>query len=511
MSRALRALLLGLSLLLAGCGEESVTVQAPDGALEGRSNGDVNMFLGVPYAQPPLGNLRFAPPQPVAPWSGTRQATEFKSACAQLKIGTSDFDTTSSEDCLYLNIWAPAGDGPFPVMVWIPGGAYIIGSGAQSEFDGQHLADERQVVVVTLNYRLAAFGFLAHAALREVEGSTGNFALLDQREALRWVRRNISAFHGDPSNVTVFGESAGGGSIAMHLVSPGSAGLFQRAILESAPATMFALPTRLEAEAQAQDLADGLGCHGSAQELVDCLRAASTIDVLTSLLPNKLFVFGEGVGWWPTVDGEVLPAQPGELLRSGASAGVPIIIGANANEASALFFTPGIVSGEQDFRPILAEFFQPSEVDRILDFYPLGSTPQDTAIRVFSDMFICDARRVVRLHTAAGGRAYHYHFTFGFYDDLIGGGAFHTAEIPFVFGNAMGLPIAPAGIPLKNAVQGYWSHFARASDPNGGGRPSWPVYDARADTSIRLDLKVSSVSHVRSTECDFWDSLRLPP
>jgi para-nitrobenzyl esterase len=492
------------------CGTDPITVTTPDGPLEGETDGDVKLFRGIPYARPPVGDLRFAPPEPVEPWQETLAANAFKPACSQLSIDGKEFNTSSSEDCLYLNVWAPEGDGPFPVMFWIPGGGYIIGSGAQSEFDGQHLAEQREVVVVTINYRLAAFGFLGHPALREIEGTTGNFGLLDQREALRWVQRNIASFGGDPQNVTVFGESAGGGSTAMHLISPGSEGLFHRAILESAPATCFPMPTREESEAQARELSDALGCEGSASDMVQCLRAASMLDVLEALPPNDHFVFGEGVGWWPVVDGEVIPAQPVDLFASGTSSDIPIIIGANSDEARALFPKPGTVQGEDDARSILAEFLPAEQIDQVLGFYSLGSDPQEVMIQIMTDMFICDSRRVARLHTMAGGTAYQYHFTFGFYDDVIGGGAFHTAEIPFVFGNALGVPIPPAGIPLKNAVQGYWSSFARTGSPNGAEGPSWPRYDTDEDVSIRLDLKVSKLTGVRREQCDFWDTLRLP-
>jgi para-nitrobenzyl esterase len=472
---------------------------------------ETQIFRGIPFAQPPIGPLRFAPPVAVVPWTEELDATATRSPCAQLTLGSRTMDPTSSEDCLYLNVWAPARAGSFPVVVWFPGGANVIGAGSMPEYDGQRLSEAGGVVVVTVNYRLGAFGFLGHAALRDEEGrSAGDYALLDQRETLHWVKRNIESFGGDPDDVTIFGESAGAGSVCMHMVSPGSASLFQRASLESAPCTGFDLPTRFEAEAQADALVAALGCSGDPSAIRACLRAASTEQVLHALPLNEHVIFGEGVAWGPIVDGVTIPDQPAVLLAGGASATVPVIVGSNADEGTLFFNKDGIVNNEAELRAALAELFDAFAIDAIVARYPVGSDPQSTGIRIVSDIFTCDARRIARLHTAAGGVAYHYHFTHALYDVFIGLGALHGAEIPFVFGNSIsGLPVLPAGIPLKNAIQGYWSSFAHQGDPNGGGRHTWPRYDAATDRSLRLDLVVSELTALRRDACDFWDTLRV--
>lgn len=502
-----------LSALLLPCCDNTfvpAVVQVQEGQLRGEDDKHVKRFLGVPYAEPPVNARRFAAPLPVVPWAGVRDALDYGDACAQLNMDRDKFEEDSSEDCLYLNVWAPSKPGVYPVMVWIPGGAYVLGSAAQTEFNGYHLSKQRDVVVVGVNYRLAALGFMSHEALGLAEpGNTGNYGLLDQREALRWVQKNIAAFGGDPANVTLFGESAGGGSTCMHLVAPGSEGLFNKAIMESAPCTAFEHQDLPAAHAQARLVSDAVGCQGTPEAVVACLRAVDVQTLLFAIPPNEHFVYGGGLGWYPVVDGVVVPQQPVDAFRTGVTAARPLIVGANSDEATVLI-KKDTINTTEDLRAFFQEFyFQSPEIDAIMAFYATESSPAKRAERALTDMFICDARRVAGLHAAAGGAAFHYHFTAGFYDAVLGAGAFHTAEIPFVFGTTLGLPLPPSGIPLKNAVQGYWTQFARTGDPNHNDLRTWPRYESASDQSIRLDLVLDDLTGVRKQACDFWDAVRM--
>lgn len=494
--------------LLMGCSAERVTVVTLDGPLRGEVHGDTRVFLGIPYAAPPTGALRFAPPADVPTWTAPRDAVELKPNCAQLIFATDIVQDSSSEDCLYVNVWAPTDGNQHPVMVFIPGGAYIIDGADDPTIDGQRLSERGDVVVVTMNYRLGPFGFLAHEALRKENArSSGDYALLDQRKALQWVQKNISHFGGDASNVTMFGESAGGGSACAQLVAPGSAGLFQKAILESAPCTAYPLPTREEAEQQGKEFTQALGCKGGDAEVLACIRGASTSRVLKALKLNTYVLFGQGVPWTPIVDGVTLQEQPVKLLGRGVSKDIPLLVGANADEGSLFFVLPRTIEGDNDLRAMAKEVFREARVDAVMKRYGGSDDPQASAQRAITEAWVCDARRIARLHTQAGGTAHHYHFTVKLYDALIGLDALHGAEVPFVFGNSFkGIPILPAGIPLKNKMQGYWTNFARTGDPNGDG-PRWPVYSAASDESLRLSLQVSTIKEVMREGCDFWDSL----
>ena len=490
------------------CGDTPITLSTPDGPVAGVQRGNTRSFFGLPFAAPPVGALRFAPPVPPTAWTATRDATALPPACAQVRLADRVSDPDASEDCLYLNVWAPAGVGPFPVMIFLPGGAYVIGSASDPTVAGERLSDEGGVIVVVANYRLGALGFLAHSAFATEEGrSTGDFGMLDQRAALTWVQKNIGAFGGDPSNVTMFGQSAGAGSACVQLVSPGSAGLFHKVILESPLCTGVVLPTRAEAEAQADSFAAALGCTGSDAEIRTCLRAKSTAEIVEGLPLNKNLLFGEGVAWQPIVDGVTLTDQPAALLAAGVSRDIPMIVGSNADEGSLFFFKDGIVNSDADYLAMLIDVFGPVRAEAVARVFPSDSNPQESAKRLVSELWTCDARRIARLHQGAGGTAYHYYFTRETYNVFTGLGAVHGGELPFVFGTTLaGIPILPAGIPLTRSMQAYWSTFARTGVPNDG-REAWHPYDPAIDESLRFDLEVSHIRGVRSAVCDQWDSL----
>ena len=303
---------------LAACGDnlDELTVTIDTGAVHGALTGDVRHFLGLPYAAPPVGDLRFRAPQPAEPWAGVREAIEPGSQCPQT---LSPAGPSNDEDCLFANVWTPTGAHDLPVMVWIHGGAFLFGSGSDKFYDATLLAD-RGVVVVTLNYRLGAFGFLAHPALRTDDPAfptSGNYGLEDQRAALEWVQRNIAAFGGDPTRVTLFGESAGGYSTCVQYLSKRSHGLFEAAISESGlcGATLLEVP-RATAEAQGVALGTALGCPGTDAAAIACLRGKSVAEVMAATaLPSATDQLPGGPAYQPEVLPNVLPNVDGYVIE----------------------------------------------------------------------------------------------------------------------------------------------------------------------------------------------------
>ena len=501
---------------LSACTESSAPVDRilPDGLLHGVAYTDTEVFKGIPYAEPPTGALRWKPPVKNASYPTGRDALASGPICSQRKLGETTIDPTSSEDCLYLNVWLPRQPGPSPVMIYFPGGAYVIGGAAEPEFDGRKLSKAGHVIVVVASYRLGPLGFASHKALASEDPAhpnSGNYGLLDQREVMRWVQRNIYELGGDTSRITIFGESAGAGSVCVHTVSPGSKGLFTSAIMQSPPCTAYPFPDRAKSEAQGEQLATALGCSGDDASVRSCMRAHTSDEVIEALPLKTHIIYGPGVDWGPVVDGDVLPDQPLTLLAHGDSADVPVIVGSNADEGTLFFAENDSINTEADLRSLLGELFPPATVEATIAHYPITSSAKGTANHILGDIFVCDARRIARYHAAAGRRAYRYYFARAFFDIILDLGSFHGAELPFVFGNALkGLPVLLIGRPLRDAIQGYWTTLAAAGDPNGGKRPMWSPYDPISDISMRLDLPVAAAKGVRAADCDFWDTQRTP-
>jgi len=505
----------------AACGSaaisEGLEVTTTEGAVRGALRDGVRAFLGLPYATPPVGDLRWTAPRPPAKWSGVRDATERGPACVQNGLTGGMYDPSTSEDCLTVNVWTPeVVRQPLPVMVWIHGGGFLLGTGGDTTFDGASLTRTQGVIVVTLNYRLGPFGFLRHPALTTEDPAhptSGNLGLEDQRRALEWVRDNARAFGGDPTKVTLFGESAGGISTCIHLVSPGSRGLFARAIVESGPCSMAPLASAADGDAQGAALAAALGCDGAgdAAAVRACLRGKSAAAVQSALKAKEAIVVGDGVSWFPVLDGVVLPDQPKVLLARGESAPVPLIVGANADEGTLFLSLGAKIETEEDVRQALSAQLTPAQLDRLATRYPFAANPKQAFTQGLGDFFVCDARRLARAHAATGQPTFLYHFTRAFeflYPNL---GAFHSAEIPFVFGNPyVVFELKDEERPLSTAMQGYWTDHARAGDPNVGaaaGAVAWPRYDATSDRHLGLDLTIAPGDHLRSDACDFFDSL----
>jgi para-nitrobenzyl esterase len=493
---------------------EPVCIDA--GAVSGSALGDkkdVHVYKGIPFAAPPVGNLRWKPPQPVKRWDGVRVCTDFGPACPQPKVAIFGAARTN-EDCLYLNVWAPAKHAGerLPVMVWIHGGAYVIGSGS---IDGEALA-RQGVVVVTINYRLGAFGFLAHPLLsKESEkGVSGNYGLLDQIAALQWVKLNIAAFGGDPNCVTIFGESAGAGSVCHLLVSPLAKGLFQRALAQSGSARG---PSRHIRErwnglrsmhALGEEIAKTLGCEGN--EALAALRAKKPDELLRAAKPSdELFGFVFG----PIVDGWVIPDEPLVLFDQGKACDVPFLTGTNADEA-AMFTVTVPAKSVADYQLGLKKLFpDDAERERAFRLFP---AKKDKDVRaalnraVTLSVFVASARADARAMSRGNSKAYLYRFTRVHpWARLLNLGALHGSEIPYVFGNIPEkLGYQPKDRELSNTMTACWVRFAKTGDPNGDGVPKWPAYGLQTDKYLEFGDGVQTGEEFEKAACDFLDEIR---
>lgn len=488
-------------------------VETPSGPVIGARDGGVRSFLGIPFAEPPVGPLRFAPPVAKGAWTEPFDASTFGPACPQ-GAGLGPVPTDQDEDCLTVNVWTPdpAPDNA-PVMLFIHGGGFTIGSGAQPVYDGANLAS-RGVILVTFNYRLGPLGFAAHAALSAEDPAhpaSGNYGIMDQQLAMAWVRDHIAAFGGDPDNVTLFGESAGAVSTCLHLVAPGSAGLFQRVIMESGVCGVT--PTLAAAEAQGETLADALGCTGDPAAVLTCLRSAPAADVVSALpAPPGLF-FGPGARWGAVDDGVVLDGNPLMALLTGGAQKVPTLVGSNADEGSLFVWLAGGGLTVDDYQTLVAGLL-PTKVDAIMAQYPpaaYASVDEAVAQVIGDGLFICPTRLVARLSSSAGTPTWMYQLTRAVPIAAAPGlGAFHSEDLLYVFGNTyLGTNLAGDDLALADAVQGYWTRYAATGDPDGEGAVAWPAYDASTDPYLQLDVPIEAKAAFKADTCDFWDQIYL--
>jgi para-nitrobenzyl esterase len=516
----------------AACGDDlgPLDVELDTGVVRGADDGNgVRSWLGIPYAAAPVGELRWKPPRRAPGWDGVREATAPGFKCPQNTVITSG---GGAEDCLNLNVWTPSPrpTRALPVMVWIHGGAFVFGSGGDPFYAGAELARTRDVVVVTINYRLGGLGFLAHPALAAEDPAhptSGNYGLLDQLAALEWVQRNIVGFGGDPDNVTLFGESAGGFSTCVHYASPATSRLFHRAIVQSGACTSGGLEQpRERAEADGLALAEALGCPGTDAAALACMRDridyaildATALPPISQQPPGGFFYAGAvPPNTLPNIDGVVLPAPIEDRLAAGGYPARPLMIGTNGDEGtlflSSILASP--VTDEDQYLAALGRRFGDDKAARIAETYPVAdySSPSAALAEISGDaFFVCPARRNARAIAAAapGAPIYRYTFERALEQPLIADlGAFHSAEIAFVFGGET-FPLGKVGSAdaLSRAMQGYWTRFAATGDPNGGDAPvAWPSYDASSDPHLVLDVPVSAAAGLKPAICDFWDAL----
>jgi para-nitrobenzyl esterase len=515
----------------------AVPVATSDGPVEGLAKSGITQFLGIPYAAPPVGALRWMPPRAPAKWTTVRQATKFGPTCAQVTtLGPFAGPANSNEDCLYLNVFTPDSTKKLPVLVWIHGGGYI--DGESNDYDAARLAARGKLVVVTLNYRLNLFGFLAHPALDAESHAFGNYGILDMQAALKWVQQNITAFGGDPKNVTLGGQSAGAGAAAANVVSPGAAGLFHRAIFQSGGYTPFA--DRALAEERGGKFAAAAGCTSS--NVAKCLRtlAATKIAALAGTASTASAFAGS-----PMVDGTVIPLQTIDAARAGKLNTMPIMMGTTRDEGN---FNAGIAQYFKKDRAALTDVdyhgyveknvggnagpgggppaFAKGTVDAVLTRYrpeKLGGAQMawDTA---HSDQIAC------RGHYMAAVLAPHAPVYVYLFDDRTAPSyfppmpgyqplAYHTSDLLYLF---IGFHGGPDGRPvrldtkqraLSDRMIDAWADFARTGNPNGAGNTPWPRW--RKDGPAYL-LQDNAWAHTQSDaefatthQCSFWNSILL--
>jgi para-nitrobenzyl esterase len=464
-----------LCLIFATAWSRPVRVEA--GVIEGTVENGLTVYKGVPFAAAPLSELRWREPQPVAAWSGTRTAASFAPACMQTGVSMpGEKPPVVSEDCLYLNIWTPAkADERLPVMVWIHGGGYTNGSASMPLYWGDRLA-RRGIVVVTVAYRLGPLGFLAHAGLtaESPHKSSGNYGLLDQIAALRWIQKNIAAFGGDPQRVTIAGQSSGGMSVSMLMASPRAQGLFHRAIGQSGglfePVHIAPQYLLANAERDGKEYATSLGAAS-----VAALRKLPAADLLGGSAASVSH---------PVIEPHVLPSSPYDALNSGAYNDVPVLVGFNAEEARALVDVEGVKAAT--FVVDVARSFGPLPAP-IMDAYPRGTDMQARQARLDLERdlrFAWDMWAWARLQAQSGeGRVYFYHFMQeppfpqgSVYENW---GASHFAELWYMFDHLdqQEWRWSAEDRQLAELMSQYWTNFVKSGDPNGDRLPSWPSFD----------------------------------
>lgn len=489
LKRTIAVVALSLGCALAAPALAQPVVQAPAGALRGETLEGVDVFRGVPYAAPPTGWRRWRPPAEAPRWRGTRDATRFGAACHQpVARGESIYageEPTMSEDCLFLNVWAPQDVRNAPVFVWIHGGALSTGAGSEPMYDGARMAAAQGLVVVTINYRLGVLGYMAHPELsaESRRNVSGNYGLLDQIAALQWVHDNIAAFGGDPGNVTIAGESAGALSVMYLMASPQARGLFHRAIAQSA--YMISTPelrSRRHGDFAAEAVGVWLQAQLGAASLAD-LRAMDAQTLTTSALSRGYAPFG-------TIDGEVLSEQLVDVFDRGQQAPVPLLAGFNQGEIRSLRFLlppqpptdPAVY--EQAIHERYGEF-----AEAFLQLYPSSDLTESLLATPRDGLYGWTAERLMRRQGRTGQPGYLYFFDHGYPAmDEANLHAFHASEIPYVFGAADRTPPRWPAIPdteeeraLSDAMMAYWAGFARSGAPTAPGQPDWPAYgEARA-------------------------------
>ncbi|HEX3985848.1 MAG TPA: carboxylesterase family protein [Acidobacteriaceae bacterium] len=472
-------------------------VKIDTGAVQGSSEQGIAVFKGIPFAAPPVGDLRWRAPQPAAHWTGVREATQYGSDCMQLPFPSdaAPLGTPPSEDCLYMNVWTPAhsADEKLPVMVWIYGGGFVNGGSSPAVYAGTRFA-QGGVVFVSFNYRVGRFGFFGFPALTQEEAGKplGNYAYMDQIAALQWVQRNIAAFGGNPRDVTVFGESAGGGSVMMLLTSPITGGLFEKAIVESGGGRDALLgvrylnktsPAGLVSEEQLGiSFAKANGIDGTGEAALAALRALPAEKVVNGLNMASMGKQADTYGG-PIEDGTIVTMTPEQALLSGRYWKVPFMIGSNNAD---------IGFPRWHTLPELWAAFGPNAQKAQAAFDPTNTgNPMMVGWKVAAEMMMTEPARFVASTLASDGVP-SYEYRFSYVAESIRAkapGAFHATEIPFVFdtvSDKYGAALTPADAAIAKKMNEYWINFAKHGNPNGDGLPHWPAYSESKDELINF-------------------------
>jgi len=523
--------LLNISILLiltnlSGCvpqGNDLVTTGL--GKILGNNNGTVRTFRGVRFANPPVGELRWAPPQALSKWNGTQEALVNGAGCVQGGIPTDVF--SGDEDCLFLNIWVPSKPGTYPVMVWFHGGGLLQGSGSGAQYSGKQLAGNNDVIVVNVNSRLSFLGFVATPQLTEESeyGGSGNQGFLDQVEALRWVQQEISNFGGDPNNVTIFGESGGAISVCSLLASPLSDDLFQKAIMQSGSCRMVRTPSLAGGEAKGDALFAKLGCDTASNPLA-CARALPAADIVKAvdIKVNELFVeHPDDWAYYPTsnIDSYFLPEHPITLLKKGVKPEVSVLLGTNKDEGTMFVGLRDHSDNEAGYLNYLSTFYG-DMAPQFSQLYPFAdySSAGHAAAALAGDGFMdCPSREMGDIMSQTGHSVFMYQFiqdVSSFTTDIIlelqrgentpPWGTYHTAEIPYVFGiqSVLGYVNNPERLNTQDIMMRYWTNFAHTGNPNDVDLPLWPAYSATQTDYIHLGGDFGTATNLKPTQCDFW-------
>jgi para-nitrobenzyl esterase len=475
-------------------------VKIDTGILQGSTSHGIASFKGVPFAAPPVGKNRWRAPQPAAHWKGVREATKYASDCMQLPFPSdaAPLGTPPSEDCLYMNVWTPAhsAGANLPVMVWIYGGGFVNGGSSPAVYSGHNFA-KGGVVFVSFNYRVGRFGFFSFPALSKEEAGQplNNYAFMDQIAALQWVQRNIHAFGGNPNDVTVFGESAGGGSVLTLLTSPMTKGLFEKAIVESGGGRDSLMGVRYvdktspaglsSAESVGVAFARKMGIDGTGPAALAKLRALPAEKIVDGLnmasMGKQAAIYGG-----PVLDGKIVVMTPQQALLSGHYWKVPVMIGTNSADIGfPLWHT----------LPEIWAAFGPKAKEAQAAFDPSGKgNPMMIGWKIAADMMMTEPARFVAGAVAADGLpAYQYRFSY-VAQSLRGKwpGAFHASEIPYVFDTVAakyGAALAPADAAIAKQANQYWLNFAKTGNPNGAGLPNWPAFHKSSDQILNFTEK----------------------
>jgi para-nitrobenzyl esterase len=481
------AALLGIGVVtLASPTTRTVSATVDAGTLQGAVKDGVMSFKGIPYAAPPAGNLRWRAPQPVARWQGVRSATQYGHDCMQLPDPSEAAprgSTTPSEDCLVLNIWAPERrpGQKSAVMVWIHGGGFLNGGSSAPIYDGEAVA-KKGVIFVGFNFRLGRFGFFAHPALTQENpgGPLGNYTYMDQIAALKWVKRNIAAFGGDPDNVTVVGESAGGGSVHMLMNSPPAQGLFNKGVIESGGGRDGGKPRHVrDGEKLGVEFAASQGIHGEGKDALRALRALPAEKVVDGLNVSARradpSVGATFVG--PMVDGTIV-LEPAQRHSSSSQPKIPIIIGTNSADLA--------YPQEKTMAELWAPFGQNGDRARKVYDPDNSNDVHEVGVRIARDRGMTEPARFLSRELTAQGHAV-YEYRFSYVAESMRKqwqGAPHASEVPYVFDTVAaryGKDLAAADKTVAETINAYWVAFAKTGDPNGAGRPGWPAYSPKQD------------------------------
>jgi para-nitrobenzyl esterase len=500
-------------------------VDTASGPVEGLAGQHTDAFLGIPFAAPPVGELRWRAPAPVPAWSEPRPATKAGMACTQTPYPLFGI-SPSSEDCLYLNVYVPKSVpkskvmGKLPVMVFVHGGGFVGGAG--SAFDGGELARQTHSIVVTINYRLGVFGFLALPSLSE-ESPAGNHALLDQQAAMRWVQRNVANFGGDKHRVTLFGQSAGGMSICHHLVSPTADKLFHRAIIQSGPCTLGAI-TEQAARKAGEAFADRIGCPAEGAQLA-CLRVKRPEEIMAASPPLILGKLSAVLPVMPWIDGVVVPGMPLDLIKRGHFHRVPVMVGANSQDANFLVgvlidFTRGSPLTEADIPLQIRELVANEDAHpRLAEVYTsaqFGSPNLAMAALATDGLYTCNSLRTAE-HLSLRVPTYSYEFedrSVGsvIQDPFLDWGAFHAGELRYLLGTPEERgTFSSAQTAHAERMMRYWGRFAATGNPNGATDSIWPRYLHFIAPTQRLGLAQSrtawgwsDASVYKDHRCHLW-------